>query len=129
MESADDINWYINNNHTDHTIQGTLTENNITTTATVSELDFIINPPYINTNGIKNYPVTYSENLGYPYKAKVVTTPDSWFIFNQYDQNTTTNNFVVEFNNNNASWSGSVDNENTTVDSAASKTTNRRINW
>jgi hypothetical protein len=80
------------------------------------------------SSGIKRVNVQYDATLGYPFKTKTIMTPDPWLIYNRYNEDANSSSFVLEFFNSNPSWSGTTNNTGT-VDSNASKTTNRRINW
>jgi len=64
----------------------------------------------------------------YPYKTTMSITPSSWLIYNKYNPAATTNEFEVEFINNDSSWAGKKSTD-TTTKTTGSSTTNRRSMW
>lgn len=123
QESVDDVNWYINPKHTSEALFGSLLSIQSSAHPTVTSF-----PSISFSNGIKDVNATYDGSLKYPFKSKVLLTPDPWLIFNPFDSNATSNSYMVEFFNNNASWTGTIK-ATQSVDGTASKTTNRRVNW
>jgi len=65
---------------------------------------------------------------GYPYKTTMENNASSWLIYNKYNAAATTNEFEVEFTDNNSSWAGQRE-TNTTTNRSASDITNRRSMW
>ena len=125
-ESVDDVFWYINSNHDNELLLGDAT--NSPFISSVGHINFTYPPLTFVGIGTKLISATYDEGNRYPFKSKITMTPDSWLIFNSYDENATNDYFTIEYYNTNSDWSGAVNNAST-VDTNASQTTNRRINW
>jgi len=85
------------------------------------------------TNGVVSVPVIYGTTAnpapkGYPYRTTVENNASTWLLYDKYANNPTTNQFQVEFVDQNNNWAG-VKETDTTTQTNSSKRTNRRTMW
>ena len=118
---TDDPRWFINTLHTNTSGNaGTVTQKNSLNIVTV------------NTQPVGNHPdsvgLTYNTTKGYPYKTTMENNASNWLIYNKYTPTATKNEFEVEFEGANSSWSGKHETNTTTIRSGSEKT-NRRTMW
>ena len=74
--------------------------------------------------------ILYDGSKGYPFWARIKIAPDSWMIYNQYDQNAKYKSFFIEFYNKTGDgWAGKGYDIGLHVDEKVSKIPNKRINW
>jgi len=120
--SPDEVSWYDNtviHQNPDGNITGTGPEN------AAYNADF--NPSIIAAN-FKSIIYNYTGAKGFPYKRTMRLNTNNWLVFDPFDATRTFNTFEIEFHSGQAQWAG-VDGSQSNVDTNASATTNRRINW
>ena len=120
--STNDPRWFKNASHTS-TIDGetgNIDQKSGATLVTAGALD----------NSVQGQTTTLLTYTGtsYPYKTTMENNASLWLIYNKYNINDTTNEFEVEFHDNNNSWAGAHE-TNTTTNQDASNRTNRRSMW
>jgi hypothetical protein len=118
--NSDDPRWWINTKHTFNFGQAI----SITQRRTPSNVS--------STTPSGNHPdkvtLTYNKKAGYPYRAVMQILPSSWLIYNKYNPNATTNDFEVEFHNDNSGWVGSGETDvSTTTEKNGVK--DRTLTW
>ncbi|MDQ7044158.1 MAG: choice-of-anchor L domain-containing protein [Sulfurimonas sp.] len=129
-----DIRWFENRFHdfglplgTDGQISidiNATTEGNVTevvASGNVREVNRAISRPNYETEVVLEY------NGPLPYDAVMQMESSPWLIYNEDDENATVNQFIVQFVGN-GGWSGKHE-DNTSVKTNASTSTNRRIMW
>ena len=119
--SINDPRWYINSSHnTNSGSVGTITQKR-GSSLTIGTAT--------GTNKM-SVPLQYNDaaSKGYPYKTTLENNASSWLIYNKYDAADTTNEFDVEFTNDEANWAG-IHETDATTDTNATKKTNRRTMW
>jgi len=116
------INWYRNANHV--TNDGSVRNPRQLVGTKVSTTIPTLTTPAVTT-------LTYDDSgsNSYPYKTTILYSAPEWLIYNRFDDNATSNEFDVEFINNQAGqWTGTI-NTDSHSDDQGSINTNRRINW
>jgi hypothetical protein len=120
-KTTDDPRWFINANHTSSEgIINSVEQKGSNTHITASSLDVSTVPATVA--------LTYDEERGYPYKATMEINASAWLIYNKYDASKTTNEFEVEYNNDDHSWAGKYETDTTTKQNAKDSI-NRRVMW
>jgi hypothetical protein len=121
-----DIRWFANIDHdmsgqplgTDGTI-GTINE--VINSGRVTEISRDINIKNYETEAVIQY------NGSLPYDAIMQMQSSPWLIYNETDNNATTNRFIIQFTSG-GGWSGKYEDNTTTKTNSADKT-NRRVMW
>lgn len=126
---TDDIRWYVNTSHTSNEgSAGTTTQINGGADVTGTTVDGNITATIPNTSDQSTITYVNSANKGYPYKTTMESSASRWLIYNQNDPTATRNQFSVEFDDADSSWSGTDTMETNTKDSNAT-ISNRRSQW
>lgn len=76
--------------------------------------------------------VIFKYNKKFPYKTTIQNKASQWLLYNKYDENSTTNEFEVEFLNiidDDTSWAGTAETGVTTTNKTATQRSNRRVMW
>jgi len=117
----DDPRWFVNTTHNiaDSGVVGNITQKHAIGTVSV-DLVSAANPADAN--------LTYNFSKGYPYKTSMENNASSWLIYNRYDINDTNNEFEVEFQSGESSWTGKHETVNTAIGKGAIWT-NKRLDW
>ena len=136
-ESIDDVNWYVNQSHTN--LDGNIS-NNGNSSITAANNTALDSPIQINTasasdnksgiinSGKENITLQYPHNLSHPYKDRIDMNASLWLIYNRFDENATTNHFYVTFPGKPKDWAG-IGKTGKTVDLNMSSSTQKRIEW
>lgn len=119
---VDSVGWYLNElTAVVDGIAGTVSEKKAAVhVAPVTITTFSV--PAVSTASL------HYDGVNYPYKTTMENNASSWLIYDKYNNAATTNEFEVEFYNSAVNWTG-IRNTNTTTDSNATTTTNKRILW
>ena len=122
--SVDDIRWYQNEAHVESegNTTGIVQRRNTYNEVTETDLHFDAATP-----NLQKWTMQYNEAQGYPFKATMEMTTDSWLLYDRFNPMPSTNSFELEFNSA-GQWAGE-NAGNIAVDSDASVNTNRRIEW
>jgi len=122
--SLDSVNWYIN------AIHNAPIEGNVSLPANISQIGGAVRvqTTALNQNTPTQATLQYDGSRNYPYKTTMQATPSSWLVYNRFNTAATSNEFDVEFYKAGGDWTGQRETE-TTTDSTAAVTTNRRILW
>jgi hypothetical protein len=113
-ESVDSIDWYINTLHADINsgyYAGVSTP--------VAKDGTVISNMQINSIDL---------SATAPHKDKITLTPNPWLVYDKFNPDTNTTNFLVEFNKAGTTWAGKGI-QGKTVDLNISTTQNKRLDW
>jgi hypothetical protein len=121
-KSTDDPRWFTNTKHT--SIDGNVG------TPTQKNGDADVTTNSVSTDSPADASLTYNSasTKGYPFKTTMQNDASSWLIYNKYKSTATTNEFEVEFTNDNSTWAGQHETNTTTIRNSSFKT-NRRTMW
>ncbi|SFP06148.1 hypothetical protein [Hydrogenimonas thermophila] len=121
-KSVDNELWRINRDHS-------LTDGELQLIPIQSEVTINTESDTFQAGAIQPN-ITYDGSKGYPFSTRIKIVPDSWLIYNQYDQNAKYKSFFIEFYNSTTNgWTGKGYNIGLHVDENSSKVPNKRINW
>ncbi|SMC10101.1 Calx-beta domain-containing protein [Nitratiruptor tergarcus] len=127
-ESIDDLGWYVNTAHTQTSFGKVFNifykNSDILSTAN-APLSKATLQGY--SNGTQKLLFSYDGSKEYPFRARLDINASSWLIYNQFDDNATTNSFSVLFVHPGI-WHG-VGDFKQTDEINSSKEEERRINW
>lgn len=126
-ESIDSINWFKNLRH------DLVTDGNVSVFDAVGNVRFGLNYPTATATSQTTAVLDGQEGQNVsidaaPYTDKIDFTPSPWMIFNRFNQNATTDDFIVEFINTASDWAGEGS-LGQTVDLNVSTRQNRRLDW
>ncbi|BCD62675.1 hypothetical protein NitYY0826_C1558 [Nitratiruptor sp. YY08-26] len=127
-ESIDDLGWYVNTAHTQTSFGKVFNiyyKNSDILSAANAPLSKATLQGY--SNGTQKLIFSYDGSKEYPFRARLNINASSWLIYNQFDNNATTNSFSVLFVHSGI-WHG-VGDFKQTDEINSSKEEERRINW